>query len=366
MKILFLGDYSNLHACLASELRHRGHQVTVVSDRCGFMNTDADIFLRRAPGFIGGFRYLYDILSILPQLKGYDVVQLINPNFLNLRPGKIKYLFDRIRGQNGAVFLTLAGNDYFFVRACYDAEIFRFSEFKTGNEFTVFARQNPNHMYSWISEYNHRLNSYIYEKVNGAMSVLPEYDMASRPVLGDRLLFTNLPVDLSTLPWSPLPTEGPVRILVGIKNAVRLSKGTDILLAMARSIEKEFPEKVKTILAEDLPLGDYLSEMRESHIVLDQLFSYSPATNAIQAMALGKIAASGAQPEYYDYIGDPEFHPVFSLSPFDTDIRERLIDLIADRRKMCEIGEKGRQIVEKHNDSGIVAEKFIRHWKKLG
>lgn len=61
-----LGDYSNLHACLAKELRKRGHEVTVVSDKGTYMQTDADIELRRKPGILGSFSYLYQIMASLP------------------------------------------------------------------------------------------------------------------------------------------------------------------------------------------------------------------------------------------------------------------------------------------------------------
>lgn len=47
MKILFVGDYSNLHACMAAELRRRGHEVDVMSDRCTYLGTHADFFIER-------------------------------------------------------------------------------------------------------------------------------------------------------------------------------------------------------------------------------------------------------------------------------------------------------------------------------
>lgn len=40
MKILFVGDYSGVHANLAAELRRRGHKVTVVSDGGLHMQTE--------------------------------------------------------------------------------------------------------------------------------------------------------------------------------------------------------------------------------------------------------------------------------------------------------------------------------------
>ncbi len=66
MKILMLGDFSNLHACLAKELKKRGHDVTLVSDKGIYMKTDADVELMRKPGIWGSVRYLYRILALLP------------------------------------------------------------------------------------------------------------------------------------------------------------------------------------------------------------------------------------------------------------------------------------------------------------
>ena len=127
MKILMLGDYSNLHACLAKELRRRGHEVTVVSDRGVYMQTQADMELRRKPGLLGTLRYAYRIMASLPKWTGYDVVQLINPGFLALKPEKLRMIYDILRKNNRSVFLTLCSDDYFFVKDCVDSDLCRFS-----------------------------------------------------------------------------------------------------------------------------------------------------------------------------------------------------------------------------------------------
>lgn len=365
MKILFIGDYSNLHTTLARELRKMGHQADVLSDKCGYMNLETDFFLKREKGFKGGIKYLYDLFSLLPRLKDYDVVQLINTNFLSLRPAKIKYFFDRLKEQNRSIFLTLAGNDYFYVKACYDAKLFRFSEFKIGNEFTSGCKKNPEHMYGWLSNSNKKLSEYLIEELNGAMSVLPEYDMVARPLLGDRLAFTNLPIDFSELPKPTHFTEDKVTLFVAMRSGVEHWKGTKQLYKVAQEIEQEYPDKVKMELAQDLSLQEFLSRMSKSDIVLDQLYAYSPAMTALYAMGMGKVAATGAQPEYYTYIGDPQSRPIFSLSPFDKDIKERLVELINDRDQILTKGEEGKIITEKFNDSKIVAKKFLNHWENV-
>lgn len=364
MKILFIGDYSNLHTTLARELRRSGHHADILSDRGGHMNLSADFFLKREPGFKGGFKYLYDLFNLLPKLKGYDVVQLINTNFLHLQPPKIKYFYDRLKEQNGAMFMTMAGNDYYYVKACYDAKIFRFSEFKKGNEFTEAASLHPEHMYGWMSNNNKKLAEYIYETIDGGMSVLPEYDMTSRPVLGNRVAFTNLPIDFSELPDPINFYEDKVKIFVAMRSAVKDWKGTGKLLRIAQEIEKEHPEKVEVELAQDLPFNEFLSRMAKADIVLDQLYAYSPAMTALYAMGMGKAVATGAQPEYYEAIGNPKIKPLVSLSPFDSDIKERLTDLIFNPEEILGRGTQGKELALKNNDSKIVAAKFLDHWNR--
>lgn len=47
MKILLLGDYSNVHATLASALRTLGHEVTLASDGDSWKNYPRDVDLKR-------------------------------------------------------------------------------------------------------------------------------------------------------------------------------------------------------------------------------------------------------------------------------------------------------------------------------
>lgn len=365
MRILFLGDYSNLHTTLARELRRMGHHADVLSDGCVHMKVEPDFLILREKGLWGSFKYLYDIFTLLPKLKDYDVVQLINTNFLKLRPPKLKYIFDRIKEQNKAMFLTLAGNDYYYAKACYEGKIFRFSEFKIGNEFTPGHKENPGHLFGWMSHQNKYLAEHVYGNIKGAMSVLPEYDMATRHFLGDKLKFTNLPVDFSELPNNEDKHINKTNILVGIRSWGEVFKGTRYLKQLALEIEKEFPELVNVQIVKDLPLKEYLNIMSQNHIVLDQLYAYSPAMNALYAMAMGKVAGTGAQPEYFDYLGIEDPKSILSISPMDKDIKERLVTLIHNPAQILEMGKKNIQIVKNHNDSKIVAERFLRHWENL-
>lgn len=365
MKILMLGDYSNLHACLAKELRRRGHEVTVVSDRGGHMKTESDVWLQRPEGLFGGARYLYRIMALLPSWSGYDVVQLINPGFLKLKPGRLRIIYDILRKNNRTVFLTLCGNDHFFVKDCVETDIFRFSEFRIGKEKTPLVNCDPTKESGWLSMANAAYTQHLYATIDGAMSVLPEYDMSARLHMDpEKLIFTNLPIEIENLKFTEMDADGKIRILIGMRSGMEKQKGTARLFELCKQLEEELPETLDVRMVKDLSLDEYLDELRKSHIVIDQLYSYSPATNALQTMALGRITASGGQPEYYEYIQEKS-RPVFCLSPVENEnlIKDRLRYLITDRKLLKQTALDGRHLVERHNDVRAIAPVFETHWK---
>ena len=105
MKILLLGEYSNVHATLADGLRKLGHQVTVLSNGDFWKNYPRDIDLVRKPGKKGGIIYLAKLLAVLPKLRGYDIVQLINPMFLELKAERIFPIYRYLRRHNKKIIL---------------------------------------------------------------------------------------------------------------------------------------------------------------------------------------------------------------------------------------------------------------------
>ena len=85
MRMLLLGEYSNVHNTLAKGLRELGHEVTVASDGDSWKDYPRDIDLRRdLTSRTGRISFLWRLFKALPKMRGYDVVQLINPIFFEL------------------------------------------------------------------------------------------------------------------------------------------------------------------------------------------------------------------------------------------------------------------------------------------
>ena len=83
MKILLLGEASNLHWTLSEGLRSLGHKVTVISNGSVWMNNNRDINLKRKSySFPDTLHYAGSLIYHLKDLTGYDIVQINHPCFL--------------------------------------------------------------------------------------------------------------------------------------------------------------------------------------------------------------------------------------------------------------------------------------------
>ena len=71
MKILLIGEYSNVHATLAKGLRQMGNQVTVVSNGDFWKDYPRDIDVSRRPGPLGGLLLSAKLYRLLPRLRGF-------------------------------------------------------------------------------------------------------------------------------------------------------------------------------------------------------------------------------------------------------------------------------------------------------
>lgn len=369
MKILFLGDYSGLHATLADALRRMGHDCTVLSNGSRCMDTRRDIDLNRRPGLINSFKYLARCFEVVPRLKGYDVVQIVNPGFLSLKPGKLRHFFDIVRRNNGCIGLTLCGSDSFVVKDSLEGNLFRYSEFKVDGAPSPHVADSPKTIAEWCAAGLTDYCAHVYENVDFALSSLYEYHLLAQPHLQGKVLeYAGIPVDTRSIAMKELEfdSDGRIRIIAAIKSEMTTFKGTLRLLEAAREVERRHPDKVVVEEARDMKLTDYLRKIEESHIVLDQLYSYTPATNALQTMAMGRIAVSGGEPEFYDFIGEEKLRPVVNVVPDDRLIVSTLENLVTSPREyLRELSRQGRKFVEKHNSAEVVAKRYLNVWEKM-
>lgn len=372
MKILFVGDASNLHNCLAQSLRVLGHEAVVASDGSRWMNTGRDINLLRQPGPTGTLRYLCRLLAALPKMRGFDVVEINGHVFLHLKPQKVKRVFDYLLRNNGMVLISALGTDYYYYRACHDGHTFRYSDYMVGSEPSPYAlsrESQAKHDDNWQLPEHRELAEHITGRCNGIIACLWEYYATYQSVCpAARLAYGGIPIDTGSLKPRFIDSEPcKVRFFIGLQRERTILKGTDRLLAAAEKLRENYPDKVEITAVQNVPYSQYVEAMLSSHVILDQLYSYTPATNALLAMAQGLVAVSGAEPEYYDLIGERDCRPVINVSPLDGDdgIYRALEWIVLNKSRLPELSRQSREHVVKHNDSRLVAKRHIDFIERL-
>ena len=366
LNILLVGDASNCHNSLAAALRRLGYNVVVASDGSRWMHTRRDIDLSRRPGLIGG-AWLWARLNAMKRhhFAGYDIVAISNPNFLSLRPGRILDFFRFLKDHNRSVFLTALGTDIPFIEMCCATDSpLRYSEWKIGQERAPMPIADPEARSRWCAPAMRRLQESVYDSIDGAVAVLYEYYLSLLRVLPpEKIAYAGIPIDTTAVTPVNIPDDpGCIKFFIGVQRGRELVKGTDRLLTAARRIVDQHPRKASLDIVENLPYDEYIRRMRSAHVVLDQLYSYTPATNALLAMAMGLVTFSGNEPEFYDFIGEHELRPILGCRPDDAIIFNTLEHIVQEPSMIRTLGHEGRQFVLRHNDSFVVARRFLDFW----
>ena len=366
MKILLLGEYSNVHWTLACALRKMGHEVCVVSNCDEWKGYSTDIPLIRKPGRWGAITYLYKVLRLLPKLRGYDVVQLINPvHFIDLKAERGIRIYDYLRRHNKRVFLGAFGYDYYYVYDSVVRRTLRYCDFYTPTR-EVHHEWNSANEHDWLHTFKKEANIHIAETCDGIISGLYEYDVAYRPYFPEKTTFIPFPIEVSNTAAELLPNASnrKLRFFIGIQRHRTALKGTDIMLRALERIVADYPDQAKMVKAESVPFEQYKEMMRSSDVLLDQIYSYTPAMNALLAMSQGLILVGGGEEENYTILGEEELRPIINVQPDEEDIYRQLEQLVLHPERIDQFKRDSIEYIHRHHDSIKVAKQYIAAWSK--
>ena len=363
MKILLLGEYSNVHATLAKGLRQLGHEVTVVSNGDFWKDYPRDIDMSRTYTKAGGVRFVLRLLRLLPKLRGYDVVQLINPMFLELKASRLKPVYRYLRRHNGRVFLGAFGMDYYWVSTCCNEKPLRYSDFNIGEELRTNADALRERR-DWLGTAKQRLNEAIAADCDGIIAGLYEYDVCYKLHYPQKTQFIPFPIVVGDEPAiSPTPPE-QLRIFIGINRERSEYKGTDIMLRAAQDVQSAYPDRVELRIAENVPFEQYVELMNGADAIIDQLYSYTPSMNPLEAMTKGIICIGGGEPENYAILNEEELRPIVNVEPTYESVYHELEQLVLHPERIPVLRKQSWQYVKKHHDFRKVAQQYERLYIK--
>ena len=378
MKILLMGEYSNVHATLAEGLRKLGHHVTVLSNGDFWKNYPRDIDLVRKPGKLGGIMYMIKLYTIVHKLRGYDIVQLINPMFLELKAERIFPIYQYLRKHNKKVILGGFGMDYYWVNVCCKEKPLRYSDFNIGDKL----RTNTDALKErkdWLGTEKGRLNQMIAEDCDGIITGLYEYWACYQPSFPQKTTFIPFPIKPQLItPGNsnshtyvenhqviPLDIPKKVKLFIGINKSRSEYKGTDIMLKAAQAIAKKYPDKTELRIAENIPFAEYVKMMNGSDAILDQLYSYTPSMNPLEAMARGIICIGGGEPENYEIIHEDKLRPIINVLPNYESVYQKLEHLVLHPELVPLLKQQSIEYISKHHDYIKVAKRYEAFYQKL-
>ncbi len=373
MRILLLGEYSNVHATLAQGFRKLGHEVTVASNGDFWKNYDRDIDLSRRQGKAGGIRLAIKIIRNLKHFRGYDIVQLINPMFVEVKAERIFPLYKYLRKHNNRVVLCAMGMDYYWVNSGTNIKPLRYSDFNFGDQLRT-NKDAIKERKDWLGTQKEALNRMIASDCDSIICGLYEYWIAYKDYFVEKTHFIPLPI--IPLMTQPQPTkhlknkevqkrQGKLKVFIGINKERSEYKGTDIMLQAARDILYQFPQSIDLKIAENIPFNEYKELMKDSDVILDQLYSYTPSMNSLEAMNQGLICVGGGEPENYEILKDTDLKPIINVLPTYHSVYKQLLFLIQHPTLIDKLKKDGKEYINRYHDYMKIAANYLHIYENL-
>jgi len=377
MKILLVGEYSRLHNSLKEGLLALGHSVTLISMGDFFKKYPSDILLDRKydQGLavklkIGIFKLSgVDITSNSirsqffkheEQLKGYDVVQLINESPFAIQPKIELELISFLKKNNDKLFLLSCGTDYLSVQyALGDALPYSIlSEYKSGK----IAEDKFQYILKYARPEFKKLHHHVFDLIRGVIASDIDYHLPLKGHPKYLGLIPN-PVNTDNLKLLPVDYSGRVRIFLGINRANYHSKGIRFFEEALQIISEKYSDKIEIEIAENLPYADYIEKFDKAHILLDQVLGFDQGYNALEAMAKGKVVFTGADKNFEEFYQLKKIVAINAL-PDAQQIAGKLEELILNPNMIQEISSNAREFVEREHNHISIAKKYISTWQE--
>lgn len=367
MKILLLGEYSSVHWTLAEGLRCLGHKVTVLSNGDFWKNYPRDISLLRQNRPFDGVCYYLKLLSLLPRLRGYDVVQIINPMFLELKAERMFAIYRYLRKHNKCMVLGAFGMDYYWVKTCDSIHSpFKYSDFNLGHQLRHNADAEKERK-DWLGTPKEQLNKMIATDCDAIVAGLYEYWRCYKPIYTNKTTFIAYPIQMDLFPPRKqfYEVEKPLKLFIGLSRERSEYKGTNIMLKAAKDLQKRFPERLELIVAEGLPYAEYCKLREGADAIADQLYSYTPAMNALQAMSRGIICIGGGEEENYQILGETELRPIINVEPTYESVFNEIKKLVCNPHRIAPLQHQSIEYILKHHEYVSVAKQYESLYKGL-
>ena len=363
---------------LKKGLKELGNEVTLIGTGDLFKNYPVDIsikptvfsykpiplfirkvFLRLIKKDLAEWEIGYRFKKLLPKLKGYDVVQLINSHSIGIHPNNEINLLQTLFNQNKNIFLMACGDDYPVIKYYLDGH----------QDYHILTPYMENDTLSnaafslkYVNDSYKNLFDYVYNNVKAVIPSDIDYQLPwsswkkATPMIPNPLMIPES--------YNPIKIkERKIIIFLGINTLNYEKKGYRLFEEALTMINEKYSDKVTINITRNLPFNEYISHINSCDILLDTIYAYDQGYNALEAMARGKVVFTGAEKEFIEHYKIDNSVNINAL-PDSLSIFNELENLILNPIKIEETGKNARLFVEKEHNYKIIAEKYLKTWNK--
>lgn len=379
MKILLVGEYSRLHNSLKEGLTALGHHVVIVSSGDSFKNFNTDFsihpilfsdywFFKRLKNFIyrlTGFNLAETekgirFYALLPKLKGFDHIQLINSDAIETHPWLEKRLYKKLLKQNHKMSLLICGDDTPVIDYYLRDEL----NYSILTPYLKDKRLEDYFKYSlkYATPAYRKLFDWVKEHSSVIVTSDLDYEIPMQKI-GIETHFIPNPINKDTITFIVPEIKNRIVIFLGINRFSYIKKGISYFEKALEVIKEKYGNKVEVIVTENIAYSEYIKMYNKAHILLDQVYSYDQGYNALEAMAKGKVVFTGAEQEFTEHYNLAERVAINALPDVSSLVNE-LSYLIENPDEIIAISKRARAFVEKEHDYVKVAQKYLEVWNK--
>tara|TARA_B100001113_G_C21123044_1_gene628312 strand:- start:4756 stop:5844 length:1089 start_codon:yes stop_codon:yes gene_type:complete len=142
----------------------------------------------------------------------------------------------------------------------------------------------------------------------------------------------------------------------------RYYKGSQHIIKVCQKLHNE--GKIKFDLIEGLPHAVAMKHKANSDIFIDQIGNkggWGYGMNSIESLSMGICTLTEMNDIYNEFISD---HPFLHIE--EKNLEKTLRDLIENREKITELGNRGKEWVEKNHNVKTVADTLYSYYRDIG
>ncbi|SEB69641.1 hypothetical protein SAMN04489761_1482 [Tenacibaculum sp. MAR_2009_124] len=356
LKILLLGEYSNYHNNLAKGLLELGHEVILANAGDHYKNyyRDIDLSYHSKNKVKSAVKRIWIENKKIGLLKGFDIVQIINPNTFS-RFGNNISLFRQLFLNNDKVFLSAVGDDYFWWKA------YREGKFEKSPHKGTLEDEGKMQSIWETSKSLIKANEFLVQNASGIIPGCISYKIPYEHFSNCRKIILQ-PIDVMKHDFIENIIRDKIVFFHGGQIGRYGFKGTRVIDQVMSDLSSKYASDLIYKRTDSIPYDEYIKIINETNILIDQINFIEPTMNALISMLKGKVVMGGCEEVFLKTHGIKEL-PLINISENKKQFTSKVEWILDNRMLVKNMSLLASDYVKEKHSNIKIAREFVKEWK---